>query len=112
MERPDVALDTLAREELGFDPTDMASPWVAAGSSFASFAVGAFIPLLPFLLGSGIAAVIAAAGMSVTSLFLIGAVMSVFTGRGAMRSGLRMALLGASVATITFFIGKAVDASL
>jgi len=109
MQRPDVALDTLAREELGFDPTDMASPWVAAGSSFASFAVGAFIPLLPFLLGSGTAAVVVAAGVSVTSLFLVGAVMSVFTGRGALRSGLRMALLGAAVATITFFIGKAVD---
>jgi vacuolar iron transporter family protein len=112
MQRPDVALDTLAREELGFDPKDMASPWVAAGSSFASFAIGAFIPLLPFLLASGTAAGIAAASMSVTALFLIGATMSVFTGRGVLRSGLRMALLGSVVATVTFFIGKAVDAAV
>jgi vacuolar iron transporter family protein len=112
MKRPDVALDTMAREELGIDPTDMASPWVAAGSSFASFAVGAFIPLLAFLLGSGTAAIVAAAALALSSLFLIGALMSVFTGRGPLWSGLRMASLGAAVATITFFIGKAVDATL
>jgi VIT1/CCC1 family predicted Fe2+/Mn2+ transporter len=112
MDRPDVALDTLAREELGLDPAELGSPWTAAISSFFSFAVGAFVPVLPFLIGSGTAAAIAAVFLSVLALFLVGAVISVFTGRGAARSGLRMALIGALVATITFCIGKAVGAAI
>jgi VIT1/CCC1 family predicted Fe2+/Mn2+ transporter/rubrerythrin len=112
MERPDVALDTMAREELGLDPAELGSPWVAAGSSFAAFAMGAFVPVLPFLVGSGTAATFAAALMSVTALFVVGAAISIFTGRGAARSGLRMAVIGAVVATITFFVGKAVDAGV
>jgi VIT1/CCC1 family predicted Fe2+/Mn2+ transporter len=108
MARPDVALDTLAREELGLDPRTLASPWVAAGSSFAAFAIGAFLPVLPFLFGGGVAAVVASALLSVVTLFGVGAAISVFTGRHAGRSGLRMAAIGAIVATVTFFIGKLV----
>jgi VIT1/CCC1 family predicted Fe2+/Mn2+ transporter len=112
MERPDVALDTMAREELGLDPAELGSPWAAAISSFLSFAIGASIPVVPFLIGSGTAATVVAALMSVTALFLVGAAISVFTGRSAARSGLRMAVLGALVATVTFFIGKAVGAAV
>jgi VIT1/CCC1 family predicted Fe2+/Mn2+ transporter len=108
MSRPDVALDTLAREELGLDPRTLASPWVAAGSSFAAFAVGAFIPVVPFLFGGGVAAVVTSALLSVVTLFGVGAAISVFTGRHAGRSGLRMAAIGALVATVTFLIGKLV----
>ena len=112
MRRSDVALDTLAREELGLDPTKLGSPWVAAMSSFLAFSLGAAIPLIPFLVGSGTAATIAAAIVSVLALFAAGAATSIFTGRHAGRAGLRMALIGAVVATVTFFIGKAVGTTL
>ena len=112
MRRSDVALDTLAREELGLDPNQLGSPWVAAISSFLAFAVGAAIPLIPFLIGSGTAATIAAAIISVLALFAAGAATSIFTGRHAGRAGLRMALIGAVVAAITFGIGKAVGTTL
>jgi VIT1/CCC1 family predicted Fe2+/Mn2+ transporter len=108
MARPDVALDTLAREELGLDARTLASPWVAAGSSFAAFASGAFLPVLPFFFGGGVGAVVASASLSVVTLFAVGSAISVFTGRHAGRSGLRMAALGALVATATFLIGKVV----
>jgi VIT1/CCC1 family predicted Fe2+/Mn2+ transporter len=108
MARPDVALDTLAREELGLDERTLASPWVAAASSFASFAAGAFLPVVPFFFGSGFAAVVVSAVLSVGTLFAVGSAISVFTGRHAGRSGLRMAAIGALVATVTFLIGKAV----
>jgi vacuolar iron transporter family protein len=112
MQRPDVALDTLAREELGFDPGTLASPWVAAGSSFAAFAAGAFLPVVPFFFGSGVAAAVTSALLSVLALFGVGAAISVFTGRHAGRSGLRMAAIGAVVATATFLVGKVVGVSV
>jgi vacuolar iron transporter family protein len=108
MSRPDVALDTLAREELGLDPTTLGSPWVAAGSSFAAFATGAFLPVLPFLFSSGAVAVVTSAVLSVLALFAVGSAISVFTGRHAGRSGLRMAVIGILVATATFLVGKLV----
>ena len=112
MRRGDVALDTLAREELGLDPTKLGSPLVAAVSSFLAFGVGAAIPVIPFLIGSGTAATIAAAIVSVVALFAAGAATSIFTGRHAGRSGVRMAVIGAVVALLTFFIGKAVGTNV
>lgn len=108
MSRPDVALDTLAREELGLNPGSLGSPWVAAGSSFLAFALGALLPVIPFFVGGGTAAVVTAAAVSLLALFAVGAVLSVFTARPAGRSGLRMALIGALVATATFLVGTAV----
>jgi VIT1/CCC1 family predicted Fe2+/Mn2+ transporter len=112
MRRPDVALDTLAREELGLDPRELGSPWVAAVASFVAFALGALVPLLPFLLGSGTAAVMASAVLCVVALFVVGATISVFTGRHAGRSGLRMAAIGVGVAGATFLVGRAVGVSI
>jgi vacuolar iron transporter family protein len=108
MNRDDVALDTLAREELGLDPTTLGSPWVAAWSSFLAFSLGASLPVIPFLFGSGDAATIVAAVVSIVALFAVGAATSIFTGRHAGRSGLRMAVIGTIVALITFFVGKVV----
>jgi VIT1/CCC1 family predicted Fe2+/Mn2+ transporter len=108
MDRDDVALDTLAREELGLDPQTLGSPWVAAGSSFVAFALGAVLPVIPFLFGSGTAATIVAAVLSIVALFAVGASTSIFTGRHAGRAGLRMALIGAVVAAFTFGIGSLV----
>jgi VIT1/CCC1 family predicted Fe2+/Mn2+ transporter len=108
MNRNDVALDTLAREELGLDPTTLGSPWVAAVSSFVAFALGALLPVIPFLFGSGTAATIVAAAVSIVALFGVGAATSIFTGRHAGRAGIRMALIGTVVALVTFFVGKVV----
>ena len=108
MSRNEVALDTLAREELGLDPSTLGSPWIAAFSSFGAFALGAALPVIPFLFGRGAAPTIVAAVISVLALFGVGAATSIFTGRHAGRAGLRMAVIGAVVALITFGIGTLV----
>ena len=70
---PCLALDTMAREELGFDPNELGgSAWVAAGTSLALFALGAVVPLLPFLITGGQPALIVAAGLSAVALFALG----------------------------------------
>lgn len=112
MSRPDVALETLAREELGLDPGALGSPWTAAGASFLAFALGAVLPVVPFIVGGGAAAVGVAAVLSLLALFGVGAVLSVFTARPAGRSGARMAAIGALVATATFVVGTAVGAGV
>jgi VIT1/CCC1 family predicted Fe2+/Mn2+ transporter len=103
---PAQALDTLAREELGLDPASLGSPWGAATSSFASFAVGASIPLLPFLIAQGSSGMRAALALTAAALFGIGVATSLFTGRSALRGGLRMLLIGAAAAAATFLIGR------
>ncbi|MBI4729397.1 MAG: VIT1/CCC1 transporter family protein [Acidobacteria bacterium] len=112
MSTPETALDTLAREELGLDPADLASPGVAAGASFAAFAVGAIIPVVPYLVGSGTAAFVAAAVASGAALLGIGAGISILTGRGALRSGLRMVAVGAAAAAATYGVGRAIGVSV
>jgi VIT1/CCC1 family predicted Fe2+/Mn2+ transporter len=109
---PEQALDTLAREELGLNPEDLGSPWGAAWSSFASFAIGAVIPLLPFLLSTGTAALAGSIGLTAVSLFGVGAVISLFTGRNAVRDGLRMLGIGAAAGGVTFAVGNLVGVSL
>lgn len=105
MADPDVALDTLAREELGLDPGSLGSSWTAAGSSFLAFATGALVPLLPFLFAAGRGAVVTSAVLSALALAGVGAVLSVFTGRSAVRSGLRMVAIGGAAALITYLVG-------
>ncbi len=110
MRDPNVALETHAREELGLDPKEgLGSPWAAAGSSFATFAVGAVVPLVPFWFGSGNAAVVASALLSLGALFGVGAGMSYVTGRSPLISGLRMMLIGAAAAAITYGVGTLLD---
>jgi VIT1/CCC1 family predicted Fe2+/Mn2+ transporter len=107
-----VALETHAREELGLDPDELGSPWGAAGSSFVTFAVGAGVPLLPFLFTSGGLAVAIAIAASAVSLFAVGAAMSILTGRPAWFSGGRMLLVGAIAASITFGVGSLLHVSV
>jgi vacuolar iron transporter family protein len=109
---PVKALDTLAREELGLNPEDLGSPWGAAWSSFASFAIGAAIPLLPFLWSTGTAALAGSIALTAVSLFAVGAVISLFTGRNAVRDGLRMLAIGAAAGGVTFAVGKLMGVSL
>jgi VIT1/CCC1 family predicted Fe2+/Mn2+ transporter len=113
MKDPVIALETHAREELGIDMHEgLGSPWAAAGSSFAMFALGAFVPLLPFLLTAGQAAMTASAALSAVTLFVVGGAITVLTGRGFLRSGVRMLAIGAVAAAITYLVGKLLDVAV
>jgi VIT1/CCC1 family predicted Fe2+/Mn2+ transporter len=107
---PAVALDVHVREELGVDPDDLPSPWVAAGSSFAAFAFGAVIPLLPFLFGA--ASVLPALLLSVVGLVLTGGIVARITARPFWYGGGRQLLLGGISAAVTFAIGLLVGTGL
>jgi vacuolar iron transporter family protein len=111
MRDPEVALETHAKEELGLDPQELGSPWGAAISSFITFSLGATVPLLPFVFGSGAAAKLVAVGVSALALFTVGSAMSLITGRRALTSGGRMLLVGALAATITFGVGSLLHVS-
>ncbi len=104
MADPERALDTLTREELGLNPDELGSPWVAAISSFAAFTAGAALPLLPFLFGHSQALAVSIA-LTALGLFAVGASMSLFTGRHAVLSGLRMLGIGGAAGLATYFIG-------
>ncbi len=111
-DRP-TALDTLAREELGVDPEELGgSAWEAALSSFFLFAVGALVPVLPFLFTSGLAAVALSVALSALGLFGIGAAITLLTGRSVWYSGTRQVLVGLAAAAITFGIGRLIGVSL
>jgi vacuolar iron transporter family protein len=105
IQNPKTAIDTLAREELGLDPTGLGSPWIAAMSSFFAFVVGAFVPVAPYLLTAGTKAWIASAALSFCALFSVGAVLSIFTARGPLLSGARMLGIGLLVSAITYSVG-------
>lgn len=101
------ALDTLAREELGIDPESLGgSAWQAAVTSFSLFTIGAIVPVIPFLILSGLEAVIASLVASSALLFGIGAVITLFTGRRVVISGGRQIAFGLAAAAITFGIGR------
>ncbi|MFB6548781.1 VIT1/CCC1 transporter family protein [Streptomyces sp. NPDC056405] len=101
---PEQALEIHAREELGIDPGDLPSPSVAAVSSFGSFALGALLPVLPFLLGAG--ALWPAVVLSLAGLFLCGAVVAKVTARSWWYSGLRQLALGGAAAGVTYALGS------
>lgn len=101
----DVAVDTVAREQLGLDPEDLGSAWGAAGTSFVLFALGAFVPLLPFLVAAGAGAVTVSIALTLVTLGGAGSVLSRFTGRSPVRSGVRMVLIGGGASAVTYGIG-------
>lgn len=109
MSNPDTALDTLAKEELGLDPHDLVSAYGAAFFSFISFAIGAAIPILPFLiLIQKHSAIVTSISLTALTLFVVGAILSLYTGRNAIKSGLRMLLIGAGAGIITYLIGTVI----
>ncbi len=112
LQDPQHALDTLAREELGLNPDDLGSPWGAALFSFLAFTAGALIPLVPFVVRIGPSALIAAALLAGLALFGVGTTLSLFTGRGALASGLRMVLIGGASGLATYTIGKLLGVAL
>ncbi len=108
MSDPETALSTLAREELGLVPEDLGSPWTAAVASFLLFSTGAALPVLPFLFSGNYTAVAASAALSGAGLFVLGAGITLFTGRSAWYSGARQVVLGLTAAAVTFGIGTLV----
>jgi VIT1/CCC1 family predicted Fe2+/Mn2+ transporter len=107
-EDPRTALDTLVREELGLDPDELGSPWGAAAGSFLAVAIGAVIPVLPYLLGSGSGVFLASLGISLVALFVVGAAVSLLTGRSLLYSGFRQLGIGAAAAAVTYAVGSVI----
>jgi VIT1/CCC1 family predicted Fe2+/Mn2+ transporter len=113
MAEKDSALDALAREELGIDPQELgSSAWAAAGTSFVLFAGGALVPVVPFLYLTGTSAVVVSLLVSALALFLVGAAITLFTGRSVLATGLRQWLLGAVAAGVTYGIGRLLGVTL
>jgi VIT1/CCC1 family predicted Fe2+/Mn2+ transporter len=113
LSRPEQALDVLAREELGLNPDDLGSPWQAATASFLAFACGAVIPLVPFLVRMPAAyALTATITLTGLALFAVGMVLSLFTGRDALRSAFRMVLIGGGAGAVSFLVGKALGVAI
>ncbi len=110
-ENPEVALDTLVREELGLDPKELGSPISAAVGSFLAFASGAVLPVLPFFFGASTALVVLSIALSGIALFGVGAVISLFTGKSVLFSGGRQLLIGGVAAAVTFGLGSLIGVS-
>jgi VIT1/CCC1 family predicted Fe2+/Mn2+ transporter len=107
------ALDTLAREELGIDPSELGgNPWSAAATSFALFSAGAIFPVLPFIWMHGISAVGASAAASGVMLCAMGMLTSLFNGRSPWYSAARQLLFGCLAAAVTYGLGAALGTSL
>jgi VIT1/CCC1 family predicted Fe2+/Mn2+ transporter len=104
--QPDTVWRVHAREELGVDPDDLPSPWVAAGSSFAAFCTGAVVPLIPYFLGAD--RLVLAVLLAAVALFVGGVLVSRFTNRSALYSGSRQLVLGGLAAGVTYLIGQLV----
>jgi VIT1/CCC1 family predicted Fe2+/Mn2+ transporter len=106
LKNPESAADSLVREELGLDPSDLGSPRAAALSSFAMFSVGAFIPVVPFLLATGNVAVAAAATLAFLVLAGVGGLVGFLAGTNVWLSAGRMVGLAALAAGVTYAIGR------
>jgi VIT1/CCC1 family predicted Fe2+/Mn2+ transporter len=110
---PESALESLAREELNVDPSELGgSAWEAAITSFFLFSIGAIIPVLPYIFLRGTTAVTVSMVMSGVGLFIIGAGITLFTGRNVLYSGVRQVLFGLAAATVTFSIGRVIGKNL
>ncbi|WP_067462739.1 VIT1/CCC1 transporter family protein [Actinomadura macra] len=106
---PEEALEMHAREELGVFPGDLPSPVLAAGSSFLAFAVGALLPVLPYLLGGS--SLWPAAALAAVGLFCAGVLVSRVTTRAWWYGGLRQLLFGAAAAAITYGVGALIGSN-
>jgi VIT1/CCC1 family predicted Fe2+/Mn2+ transporter len=109
---PDQALRTLAIEELGVNPDDLASPIEAAASSFVAFAMGAGIPLVPYLFAPGPNSLLISAGAASVALFAVGVAISLFSGKNAIVGGARMLAIGLLAGFATYAIGSILGVSL
>ena len=108
----DLAVQTHAREELGIDPDELGSPVGAAASSFVAFGFGAIVPLVPWIFGSGTAALVSSIVAALVVAVVIGAVIARFTDRPATRAVARQVLFTAVPAALTYAIGSVVGVSV
>jgi vacuolar iron transporter family protein len=108
MADPEVALDLMAREELGLIPDDLGSPVTVAFSSFVSFALGAALPLLPYIMLSGMPAMIGALVLAVAALAALGATTARLSGRSPLRGILRAVGIGVLGTGVTYLVGRLV----
>jgi len=110
---PTSALETLAREELNVDPAELGgSAWEAALTSFLLFSLGAIIPIIPYTFLSGTIGIVVSMVFSAAGLFIIGAAITLFTGRSVISSGFRQVLFGMAAAGITFGIGRLIGGNI
>ncbi len=112
MKTPELALEVHAREELGIDQRSMGSPYLAAVSSLASFAVGAAVPLVPWLFVAGNPAIAASLVLAAVTAVAIGLVLSQATGRSRVRNVLRQLAVSMLAAGVTYLIGRLVGVSV
>lgn len=110
MSDPAAALDTHVREELGIDPEELGgSPWAAAISSLIAFAIGAFVPITPYLFGAAdVGAIAASASASLIALGTVGGALAWISGINVWKGAARMVAIGCVAAAITFVVGFAV----
>lgn len=88
------------------------NPWTAALVSFALFALGAVVPVLPFMFTSGAVAIVVAVTCAGAGLFLIGGAITLFTGKPVWWSGGRQLMIGVAAALVTFAIGKLIGINI
>ena len=112
LKNPASALDSLVREELGLDPADLGSPIAAAVSSFLMFSVGALVPIIPFVLGLGSAAVGVSAGLAFLVLAAVGGLVGFLSGTSIWKSAIRMVGLAALAAGVTYGVGRLFGATV
>ena len=109
----DSAIETLAREELGVNPSELGgSAWEASITSFLLFALGAIVPVSPFIFFTGTTAVIVSILFSTVGLFVLGSFITLFTGQRLLYSGMRMVIFGLLAAAVTFGIGRLIGGSI
>jgi vacuolar iron transporter family protein len=108
MQDPDLALETHAREELGISTQNLGSPWQAAAASFVTFALGAFVPLAPWLFTSGTLAIMLSVVLGGLAALGVGVVLARFTERSPVVSALRQLAVTAVAAAVTYGVGRAI----
>ena len=112
MADPDLALETHAREEMGISTSNLGSPVQAAVASFVTFAVGAFIPLLPWLYSKGNPALIASVVLGAVASLVVGGILAAFTERPLLRTAGRQLLVAAVAAGVTYGVGRAIGSGV
>ncbi len=112
MSNSEIALEVHVREELGVNPGQLGNPLLAAASSFVSFSFGAFVPLIPWLIGEGNSAIWTSAIMGIFSTALVGGVLARLSGRSVFKTSTRQMLVAAAACSVTYLIGSLLGTSI
>ena len=112
MRDPETALGVHAREELGIDPDDLASPLRTALASFLAFVLGAIVPLVPWFFGSGTAAAVASVVLGVAAAAVVGTLIGRLSERHVARAALRQVAILLLACTATYAVGAALGVTV